>query len=204
MISYIRGILAEKNPEGIILEAGGIGYFVRVPATLLEQLPKTGEEVKIFTYMQVKEDDVSLFGFGSGDELEMFRMLIGVNSIGPKGALSILSALGLQDLRLAIHTGDAKRIAKAPGIGIKTAQKAVLDLKDKIRPEDLLMPVGAFEEDMPSQAFTEDAAKEAVAALVALGYSAAEASRAVGAVGITGDMDSEDVLKASLRHLSFL
>ena len=194
MISYIRGILAEKNPEGIILEAGGIGYFVRVPATLLEQLPKTGEEVKIFTYMQVKEDDVSLFGFGSGDELEMFRMLIGVNSIGPKGALSILSALGLQDLRLAIHTGDAKRIAKAPGIGIKTAQKAVLDLKDKIRPEDLLMPVGAFEEDMPS----------AVAALVALGYSAAEASRAVGAVGITGDMDSEDVLKASLRHLSFL
>ncbi len=204
MISYIRGILAEKGPEGIVVEAGGIGYFIRVPLSVLEHLPAAGEECRIFTSMQVKEDDVSLFGFLSRDELEMFRMLIGVNSIGPKGALSILSALGLQELRSAILTGDAKRIARAPGIGIKTAQKAVLDLKDRIRPEDVLAPVGDFAAEDASFGIAGTAAKEAVQALVALGYSAQEAARAVGKVDVTGDMDTEAVLKASLRHLSFL
>ncbi|MBO5572874.1 MAG: Holliday junction branch migration protein RuvA [Clostridium sp.] len=204
MISYIRGILAEKNPEGIVMETGGIGYFIRVPLTVLDRLPAAGEELKIYTYMQVREDDVSLFGFLTREELEMFRMLLGVNSIGPKAALSILSSLGLSELRIAISTGDAKRISRAPGIGMKTAQKAVLDLKDKIRAEDLLPPVPEAGEEQPDAAVSGEAAREAVAALTALGYSAAEASRAVSRVEITGDMDSEDVLKASLRHLSFL
>ena len=202
MISYIRGILAEKNPEGIILEAGGIGYFVRVPATLLEQLPKTGEEVKIFTYMQVKEDDVSLFGFGSGDELEMFRMLIGVNSIGPKGALAILSVLSAEDLILAIVTGDAKSIARAPGVGPKTAQRVILDLKDKVSLEDAV-PAGMAGKAAAPVSAERGAAMEAMEALVQLGYSPAEAGKAVRSVGNAENMDSEALLKAALKQFRF-
>ena len=199
MISYIRGILAEKEEDQIVVEASSIGYEIHVPLSFLEELPPVGEEVRIYTYLQVKEDALNLFGFRSRQDLKMFKQLLGVNGIGPKGALGLLSAMRPDDLRLAVISGDAKAISKAPGIGLKTAQRLILDLKDKISVEDQ-------EETGTTPVRTgglPDAGKEAVDALTALGYSAMEATKAVRQVEITGQMTAEDVLKASLRHLSF-
>ena len=205
MISYIRGILAEKEEDQIVVEASSIGYEIHVPLSFLEELPPVGEEVRIYTYLQVKEDALNLFGFRSRQDLKMFKQLLGVNGIGPKGALGLLSAMRPDDLRLAVISGDAKAISKAPGIGLKTAQRLILDLKDKIRPEDVL--AGGLEESLavPEEiSGVGQAGKEAVEALTALGYSAAEAAGAVKKVKITEEMTAEDVLKGALRHLAFL
>lgn len=204
VISYVRGILAEKLGTQIIVEAGQIGFGIHVPMSVLEALPPLGEEVRIYTHMQVKEDDMSLYGFLSRQDLEMFRQLIGVNGIGPKGALGILSALRPDELRMAIVSGDAKAISKAPGVGAKTAQRVILDLKDKIHTEDLLSAVTEERGPMLSESPAAGAAKEAVEALMALGYSAAEASKAVKSVPLTEEMDAEAILKASLKYLAFL
>ena len=132
MISYIKGPLIEKEEDVIVVEAGSIGYNIHVPLSFLEELPPLGQEVHVYTYLQVKEDAMTLFGFRSRQDLKMFKQLLGVNGIGPKGALGLLSALRPDDLRMAIISGDAKAISKAPGVGIKTAQRVILDLKDRI------------------------------------------------------------------------
>lgn len=202
MISYLTGRLMEIEEDTIVVECNGIGYGIRVPLSLLERLPAVGNEVKIYTYLQVKEDGIGLFGFLAKGDLKMFQQLLSVSGIGPKGALGVLSALTPDALRLAIVTGDAKAIARAPGIGNKTAQRVILELKDKISNEDLIMQAPVSN---GSQAeVSSGAAREAVDALVALGYSGAEAAKAVKQVEITENMDSEAVLKASLKHLSFL
>lgn len=205
MISYIRGTLAEKNEDSAVVEAHGVGYQIFVPMPVLSELPPLGESVKIYTYFSVREDGMSLFGFLSRQDLAMFKQLIGVNGIGPKSALGILSALRPDVLRMAVASGDAKTISRAPGVGPKTAQRIILDLKDKIRPEDVL--AGGLEESLavPEEiSGVGQAGKEAVEALTALGYSAAEAAGAVKKVKITEEMTAEDVLKGALRHLAFL
>lgn len=204
MISYIKGLLAEKAADSVVVEAGGIGYQIFVPATVLEALPRTGETVKIYTYFSVREDGVSLFGFLAKQDLEMFQWLIGVNGVGPRSALGILSVLRTDTLRLAVVSGDAKTITKAPGVGAKTAQRIILDLKDKIKADDLLFEGDEIPGGAPEIAGVGEAGKEAAEALAALGYSAAEAAGAVRKVPITENMTAEDVLKAALRHLSFL
>lgn len=195
--------------DTIIVEAGHVGLAVHVPVSLLPELPGLGHEVTVYTYFQVREDAMTLYGFLHSQDRDMFRQLIGVNGIGPKGALGILSVLRPDDLRLAIVSEDVKALAKAPGIGNKTAQRLILDLKDKISMEDVLGTMaGASVMDAAgagsSVAGLAEAAKEAVQALVALGYTNTEASRAVKQVEVTDGMTSEDVLKASLKHLSFL
>ena len=205
MISYIRGTLAEKNEDSAVVEAHGVGYQIFVPVPVLSELPPLGESVKIYTYFSVREDGMSLFGFLSRQDLAMFKPLIGINGIGPKSALGILSALRPDVLRMAVASGDAKTISRAPGVGPKTAQRIILDLKDKIRPEDVL--AGGLEESLavPEEiSGVGQAGKEAVEALTALGYSAAEAAGAVKKVKITEEMTAEDVLKGALRHLAFL
>ena len=205
MISYIRGTLAEKNEDSAVVEAHGVGYQIFVPVPVLSELPPLGDSVKIYTYFSVREDGMSLFGFLSRQDLAMFKQLIGVNGIGPKSALGILSALRPDVLRMAVASGDAKTISRAPGVGPKTAQRIILDLKDKIRPEDVL--AGGLEESLavPEEiSGVGQAGKEAVEALTALGYSAAEAAGAVKKVKITEEMTAEDVLKGALRHLAFL
>lgn len=209
MISYVKGPLMEVSGDIIVIEAGNVGLEIRVPVSLLDQLPGTGEIVKIYTYFQVREDAMSLYGFLHRQDREMFQQLLGVTGIGPKGALGILSAMRPDDLRLAIISGDAKAISRAPGIGIKTAQRVILDLKDKISPDDLFTVLGDGENSDEAGASAAadvrgDAVREAVQALVALGYSNMEAARAVRKAEVTEDMTAEDVLKASLRHLSFL
>lgn len=203
MISYIKGPLIERFEDTIVVEAGSIGYNIHVPVSVLDQLPSLGEEVTVYTYFQVREDAMSLYGFFNRQDLLMFKQLIGVNGIGPKAALGILSALRPDDLRLAIISGDAKSIAKAPGVGPKTAQRVILDLKDRVHLEDILFQENPGHGE-PEEGALGDVGKEAMDALTALGYSGMEASKAVKKVHITEDMTTEDVLKASLKHLSFL
>ena len=210
MISYVKGPLVAIEEDAIVVEAGHMGLSIHVPASLLPELPGLGQEVTVYTYFQVREDAMTLYGFLHSQDRDMFRQLIGVNGIGPKGALGILSVLKPDDLRLAIASEDVKALAKAPGIGNKTAQRMILDLKDKISLEDVLgrmaggQGLAAAGVSAASVAGMTEAAREAVEALVALGYTNLEASRAVKQVEVTQDMDSEAVLKASLRHLSFL
>lgn len=194
----------DKSGETIVVESGQVGLEIHVPLSMLEILPALGEDVTVYTYLQVREDALSLYGFLDRQDLRMFKQLIGVNGIGPKGALGILSALRPDDLRLAILTGDAKAISKAPGVGVKTAQRIILDLKDKIKTEELLVDTTAREKEQESVSLMQEAAKEASEALVALGYSNLEASKAVKQVNITEEMDAEEVLKASLKYLTFL
>lgn len=202
MISYIKGILSEVSQDGIVVETGGLGYEVRVPLSVLERLPSPGSEVKIHTHMQVREDGVALFGFLDRRDLAMFRQLLGVGGIGPKGALGVLSALSPDDLRLAVVSGDAKAISRAPGIGIKTAQRIILDLKDKVSLDDILPgDLRQEESGVPPSGGLGQADREAIEALVALGYSPMEASRAVGRVETGEGMTAEDVLKLSLKFL---
>ena len=193
--------LAEINTDHIVIEAGGIGYQVFVSLQTFDYLPSVGENLKIYTYLYLREDAMILYGFLTKDDLELFKLLISVSGIGPKGGLSILSTLEADDLRFAILSGDAKAISKAPGVGGKTAQRVILELKDKLSLED------AFEaktEHVQKNAAAAGGSvkNDAVMALTALGYSSTESLKAVSAVEITEDMDVEEVLKAALKHLS--
>ena len=205
MFSYIKGPLTEVWEDMIVVEAGGIGWNIHVPASVFDWLPRTGEEVKVYTSFQVREDAMTLYGFFSRQDLKMFNQLLGVNGIGPKAALGILSVMQPDDLRMAIISEDAKAIAKAPGIGPKTAKRVILDLKDRISMDDILSPsdTGGNQTSELSAAGLEGTGKEAIEALTALGYSLTEATRAVRQVEITEEMTVEDILKGSLRYLAF-
>lgn len=204
MIAFIRGELAEVTENSVVVDCGGVGYEIFATGQVFEQLPKIGNEVKIYTYLQVREDGVTLFGFPDRDALSVFRLLIGVSGIGPKGAVGILSALSVDDLRFAVLAEDEKTIARAPGIGAKTAKKLILELKDKFRLED------AFEKKLLKQEKAQAEGKERVdgqrqmvletiQALEALGFSGAEAKRMVNSVLEAEAMSSDELLKAALK-----
>lgn len=202
MISYIKGELAEVSEEAIVIESNNIGYEIRVPLSVINMVPNIGSDVKVYTYLYVREDALSLYGFLTKDDLNIFKLLITVNGIGPKGALGILSTITPDDLRFAVLSDDSKAIAKAPGIGAKTASKLILELKDKLKLED------AFEHKLENANIAQmnqgtlDAKNEAIQALVALGYSNSDALKAVRQVDITEDMDVEEILKLSLKKVS--
>ena len=199
MISYIEGILSETAPDGIVVEAGGVGYFLRVPSSLPAELPPPGSRVKIYTHLQVREDGIALYGFRSRDEVDVFRLLLSVSGVGPKAALGVLSVLSADDLRFAVLSDDAKVIAKAPGLGPKTAKKVILELKDKFSMEEVLEKNTARETAASPSSGARD---EAVLALEALGYSASEALRTVRGLPDIEGLDTEAVLKLALRELS--
>lgn len=207
MFSYIKGTLTEQWEDTIVVEAGNIGWNIHVPLSVLDRLPRTGEEVKIYTSFQVREDAMTLYGFLTRQDMQMFKQLLGVTGIGPKAALGILSTLSPDNLRMAIISEDAKAIAKAPGIGPKTAKRVILDLKDRIRMEDILPSGMGAEAALPDAAAAyagmEGVGREAIEALVALGYSMSEATKAVRQVELTEGMTVEAVLKASLKYLAF-
>jgi len=200
MISYIKGILAEVGTELIVVEAAQIGYNIRVPSSLLTGLPSIGSAVKIYTYLQVREDAMQLFGFLTRDDLDVFKLLLGVNGVGPKAALGVLSVLSPDDLRFAVLGGDAKAIAKAPGLGAKTAQKVILELKDKLSLEDAFEKKSAHSVEIGG-ALPTDAKGEAVMALTELGYSSSEALRAVRSIDGAEVMGVEELLKLALKKL---
>lgn len=200
MYAYFKGILTEKYIESIVVEVENIGYNIKVSQGTVAMLPPVGEMIKVYTYTSVREDAIQLYGFLSKDDLDIFKLLINVNGIGPKGGQSILSVMSADELRFAIVSGDAKMIAKAPGIGAKTAQRVILDMKDKVSLEDAFT---AEKETMQagSSAPLSDAVREAVEALTALGYGSTEAVRAVKSVENASDLSVETLLKQALKYL---
>ncbi|HIS79842.1 MAG TPA: Holliday junction branch migration protein RuvA [Candidatus Scatomonas merdavium] len=202
MIGYIKGVIEEIEENSILLDHGGMGFRINMPAALLDRNAHKGDQVKIYTHLQVKEDDMQLYGFYTRDDLEVFRLLLNVSGIGPKGAMNILSVISADNLRFAVLSDDAAAIAKAPGIGKKTAQKLILELKDKFRLEDAFEKKLAHgQEDVLAENTDRGAAAEAIQALTALGYSAAEAMQAVKKVEGAEQMDTEALLKAALKFI---
>lgn len=200
MYAYIRGILAETEEDAVVVEAGGIGYRIYTTGQTYGALPPVGGTVRIYTYQQVREDAVLLFGFLTKDELRIFKLLIGVSGIGPKGALAILSVMTTDDLRFAVLGEDAKAIARAPGVGVKTAQRLILELRDKLNMDEAA-PQGSAAQPVP-QAGAKGAKSEAVQALTALGYSSSEALKAVNEAEVTDETDVEEILKAALKNMA--
>jgi Holliday junction DNA helicase RuvA len=201
MITYVKGELTELSENSIVVECYGVGYEIMVPASIISELPSIGENIKVYTFQYVREDILDLYGFLTKDDLKIFKLLITVNGIGPKGALSILSVIRPDELRLAVLSGDVKAIQKAPGIGGKTAQKLIIELKDKLDIEDVINK--GFDNPKLVQA-TGSVRDEAIEALVSLGYSSSEAIRAVRGIADAEGMESEALLKAALKQLAFL
>lgn len=198
MISYIKGILEDMSPGMVVVDNHGIGYQMMVPMRG-ESFPKIGQEIKIYTHMHVREDDVSLFGFLSKEEKEAFELLIGVNGIGPKVGLSVLSTLSVYELKMAVISEDVKTISKTPGLGPKGAKKLILELKDKLSFEELEED-GVGAEIFDTSADSSDSVMITIEGLVSLGYSKSEAAIAVNKVEDAKDLTPEELL-LSLIHI---
>ena len=201
MIAFVRGTAVDMTENSVIVEAGGIGYEIYMTGTDLSQI-HMGEEVKVHTYFNVREDAMQLYGFRSKDDLQMFKLLLGVNGVGPKAAVGVLAGITADELRFAILSDDVKTLSKAPGIGKKTAQKLILELKDKMKLEDAFELKLAHEQEKAVAGLGEvsDGRQEAVEALVALGYSSTDALRAVRKVTDVAPDDVEGLLKAALKN----
>lgn len=199
MISYIKGILEDMSPGMVVVDNHGIGYQMMVPMRG-ESFPKIGQEIKIYTHMHVREDDVSLFGFLSKEEKEAFELLIGVNGIGPKVGLSVLSTLSVYELKMAVISEDVKTISKTPGLGPKGAKKLILELKDKLSFEELEED-GVGAEIFDTSADSSDSVMITIEGLVSLGYSKSEAAIAVNKVEDAKDRTPEELLKKALKNI---
>jgi RuvA, C-terminal domain len=199
LISYIKGILEDMSPGMVVVDNHGIGYQMMVPMRG-ESFPKIGQEIKIYTHMHVREDDVSLFGFLSKEEKEAFELLIGVNGIGPKVGLSVLSTLSVYELKMAVISEDVKTISKTPGLGPKGAKKLILELKDKLSFEELEED-GVGAEIFDTYADSSDSVMITIEGLVSLGYSKSEAAIAVNKVEDAKDLTPEELLKKALKNI---
>lgn len=200
MYAYIKGKIEDMDAERVVIEANNIGYNVFVPSGVMSAIGYTGREVKLYTYLNVKEDAFTLFGFLTKEDLELFKLLITVNGIGPKGAMGILGALSADDLRFAIMSGDSKTISSAPGIGAKTAQKIIIELKDKLKSEAFIKNSGLGDNgaDIISDG---DIVSEAALALTSLGYGQTEALRAIKQCD-TDNIDTvEQLIKEALKKM---
>ncbi|MBQ6363943.1 MAG: Holliday junction branch migration protein RuvA [Lachnospiraceae bacterium] len=208
MISFLQGTIEEIEDGSAVIGVGGIGFQVQISSETVQRLSSMGRgaEVRIYTFTYLREDMIALFGFLNRDELELFKRLITVSGIGPKGGLSLLSAFSADDLRFAILSGDVKTISRAPGIGKKTAERLVIDLRDKINLSDSgthqdlssysSLGAGGAEEPAASSE------SEAIEALTALGYARVDAARAVRkAAAEAGTEDTEAILKAALKYM---
>lgn len=203
MYAYFIGKITYMTADSVVLEVNNIGYNIKVSAQTIQNLGHLSGEVKLYTYTYVKEDALGLFGFLTREELELFKMMLTVNGIGPKGALSILSTLSVDTLRFAILSGDAKSIAKAPGVGAKSAERLIIDLKDKINAEDVFT-LNSSESNAAIVIQELPAKKEAIEALTALGYSATDALKAVNQITCTEDTTVEEILKQALKVIMTL
>lgn len=197
MISYVSGILAEAGEKGVVVETGGVGFFMTVPVSLLAELPPIGSGIRLYTHFHVTEDALKLYGFKSPEDRELFRMLLGISGVGPKAAVGLLGTMSANDLKLAVLADDEKKIARAPGLGPKTAKKIILDLKDKFKLSDLNEALG-----MPQSVSAGGGSEreDALEALVALGYSASESLSLITRLGDTAGMTSDEILSLALRR----
>jgi holliday junction DNA helicase RuvA len=196
MFAYIRGSLAEKKPMQVVIDCHGVGYEIRIPLSTFEKLVPLGSEQKLFIHYAVSEDDVRLYGFSTEEEREFFRLLIGISRIGPKLALSVLSGLSVKNLADAIQTGEIDILASIPGLGQKTAQRLVIELKDKV--DSLAIPLMR---DVPPD-IPRSIMQEAEVALLTLGYKQGDIKRAWKSV-LTPEsaLSTESIIKATIRYL---
>lgn len=200
MYAFIEGRVCEKTTNSLVLEAGGIGYQLNCSMTTLQEAPSMGEKMRCYTYLSVREDAMELFGFATKEEKQLFLSLTGISGVGAKTALGLLGAMPLRDLNLAILLGDVNALSRAPGIGKKTAQRIVLELKDKVEQQDVSAPAGSA---APVSPVVGDAQREAQAALQALGYTSAEAARAINLVRDQADT-VDALIMLALRQIGSL
>ena len=198
MYAYITGTIVEKNNEGIIIENNGIGYNIFMPKSKIDIIPDEGMEARIFTYTLVREDAFLLYGFAKSEELNIFKKLISVSGIGPKGALSILSTLTVEELVIALANRDAAAISKAPGVGKKSAERLVIDLNDKVSKEEIEVSIDGG--DKPSDDMTS-AMNEAIEAMLALGFSAKISKEAVEDAAKRANNDTSSILREALKYI---
>lgn len=202
MIGYIKGTVEGILEDSVLLENNGIGYRIFTSGMVLASLIRLHEPMMLFTYLHVREDELSLFGFPTREELDTFKLLLGVNGIGPKAALSILTVLTVRDLSLAIMSGDTKAITKANGVGTKGANRVIMELKDKLNFDGLFDLGGVEENSVSSQSNAAgDSIQDTVLALVSLGYSEFEAMKAIKMVPEAESMESGDLLKQALKKM---
>lgn len=194
MIAYVRGMLAEKSPSRVVVEAAGIGYEIFIPVSTYEALPHEGDEVKLLVFHSVRDDDETLYGFAGGREKDMFEKLLSVSGVGPKLALAVLSGITVQELSSAIASGNSKRISSVRGLGRKTAEKICIELKDKID------KFAAFEGEGSSSSPAKEFMRDAAMALCALGFNEETALKMVGAAMAAHPeiSDTETLVKTSL------
>jgi len=197
MYAYLKGRVMEVLEDRIILEVNDTGYNIFPSEALFSSIRSIGDELKVYTYLQVREDAMSLFGFYNSSELELFKQLITVNGVGPKAGLTILKILPLEELKLAIISGDSKTLSKAAGVGAKTAQKIILDLKDKIKVNSYPLFKDNLTEELPQN----NAVNEAILALVSLGYTQTEAAKSVRAIEDVSEKSVEVIIKESLKRM---
>ncbi len=200
MIAYVSGTVAYAEAESVVVDYHGMGYRIRTSNNACSSV-RPGDEVTFYTYLYVREDVMNLYGFLTREELDTFQILLGVNGVGPKAALSVLSTLSVADLYYAVLGEDSKAIAKTPGIGPKGARRIIVDLKDKLKLEDLEEFPSDSSESEHTVSSDSTAFQDALEALTALGYSNGDAYRALTAVSGSEDMDVETLLKAALAHL---
>lgn len=200
MIGKLRGLILEKQPPLVLLEVGGVGYEIYMPMTCFYELPNIGTEALVFTHFVVREDAQLLFGFNNKQERTLFRELIKVNGVGPKLALAILSGMSAQQFVNAVEREDSVSLIKLPGVGKKTAERLVVEMKDRFKGMhgDLFTPATELVLTTPESGITDDSEAEAVAALVSLGYKPQEASRMIGKIARAG-ADCETLIRDALR-----
>lgn len=197
MIGFLHGRIAEKQPPGLVLDVHGVGYELEASMNTFYQLPEVGEEVEILTHLSVREDAHTLYGFASADERRLFRALLRVNGVGARMALAILSGINAAEFGRCIETGDAERLMRLPGVGKKTAQRLIVELRDRLDETSVSLGGAGTGMNHPETRVV-DPPGEAVNALIALGYRPQEASRLVH--GVAGDgMDSEALIRAALK-----
>jgi Holliday junction DNA helicase RuvA len=200
MFAYLKGVLKKKLADCIVLEVGGVGYRVYTALTPLYHQSETGKEVKVFTHLNVREDNMSLYGFFCEEELKMFEQLLTVSGVGPKAALAVVANIPPTQFGLSVLTDDVDRFIKAPGIGKKTAQRIILELKDKLKKEYKDMPKLNDVQGIASDASGDSRLSEAVSALVMLGYTSSEANRAV-ASAYGEDKTVESIVRDALKTM---
>lgn len=206
MIGRLNGIVAEKQPPLLLLEVSGVGYEVQMPMTSFYQMPEVGESVTIHTHFVVREDAQLLYGFAQKIERELFREIIKANGVGPKLGLAILSGLSAAEFVNLVANNDAVSLVKLPGIGLKTAERLIIELKDRLKNFTLSQQKDLGDLSLPQEAlgstFVEavDVEQDAIDALLALGYKQTQASKVVKKVR-TPDMSSEDLIKAALKSM---
>jgi Holliday junction DNA helicase RuvA len=191
MIASLQGVVESLESDGAVINVTGVGFRVTMPTSFLSTIGGIGEEVKVYTHLHHKEDDVALYGFASTDELRLFETLIGVSGLGPRLALAMLSTLDVEQMTLAITTGSTEMLTTVPGIGKKMASRLVLELKDKLDKSLITVQVGQIAGE----------SSDVLAALTSLGYSVAEASRAVAALPSSPELTVEDRVRQALQYL---